>query len=157
MPAHADEIEAIEIAALEDLVAAADGTVRAELSISPRRIGDAYVVSAAVLPTTAIVINRAIGLGLAAPASHTTIEQIAAHYSGAGVERYFVHVHPDAQPAAIGDWLEDCGLARARGWAKFTRGRDALAPASSTLDIRPADASDTRAFGRRIRPRRRRR
>lgn len=140
------EIEAIERAALEDISAAADSGLRASLKINPAEIGGAFVSAAGGLPASAIVVNRTIGLGAVANADD--IAAIAAHYRAAGVARYFVHVPAAGGPAGLAGWLAANGLEKVRGWTKFSRGRDAPPPVTTTLDIRPAVASDADAFGR---------
>jgi GNAT superfamily N-acetyltransferase len=103
---------------------------------------------AAAAPPSAIVLNRAIGLGVDAPADRETVGAIVDRYAVAGVPRYFVHVHPDAAPPELRAWLLERGLERARGWMKFTRGRDAPPPVSSTIEVREARADDMSTFAR---------
>ncbi len=134
--------EEIERAALEDLHDAAPPELRASLGIESRIIGSAFVSIASALPASAIVINRAIGLGIQAPETEDTIREIVEMYRAAGVTRYFVQVHPDAQPRQIGDWLRECGLERARGWQKFCRGRDPVPEPRTDLTIREIGPSD---------------
>ena len=128
--------EEIERAALADLHEAASPELRASLGIESRTIGSAFVSIARALPASAIVFNRAIGLGGRAPETEDTIREIVETYRAAGVARYFVQVHPDSRPRQIGDWLLDCGLERARGWQKFSRGRDLVPDPRTDLTIR---------------------
>ena len=51
-------------------------------------------------------------------------------------------------PPAIRDWLHDAGLEKARGWMKFTRGRDAPPAAETDLSVRSVEFADDAAFGR---------
>ena len=143
-----EEIEAIERAALEDLNAAASETCGAELGMHSGTVGSAYASVFGALPASAIVVNRVIGLGLSEKERPQTIDAIVDRYAGAGVARYFVHLHPDARPAEIGDWLTRRGLVEARAWMKFRRGREAPPAIESTLEVRPARAEDAEAFGR---------
>jgi GNAT superfamily N-acetyltransferase len=128
--------EEIERAALADLHEAAPPELRASLGIESRTIGSAFVSIARALPASAIVINRAIGLGNPAPETEATIRAIVEVYRAAGVARYFVQVHPGARPRQIGDWLLERGLERARGWQKFSRGRDPVPDPRTDLTIR---------------------
>lgn len=143
-----DEIEAIERAAAEDLHAAAGEELCARLGLAVKRIGSALVSVAGALPPSAIVINRTLGLGLGAEATEEELTAVVAAYRQAGVQRYFVHVHPDAQPADLGARLQARGLEKTRGWMKFARGREAVEPANTSLEIRPAGPEDAAAFGR---------
>ncbi|MCZ6859493.1 MAG: GNAT family N-acetyltransferase [Alphaproteobacteria bacterium] len=131
----------IERTALEDLHDAASPELRASLGIESRTIGSAFVSIASALPASAIVVNRALGLGHRAPESEDTIRQIVEAYRSAGVARYFVQVHPDARPRQIGDWLLERGLERVRGWQKFSRGRDPVPDPRTDLTIREIGTS----------------
>jgi len=142
------EIEHIERAALEDMSAAATGELAEELGLHSRTIGSAFVSALSALPASAIVANRAIGLGLAETETRDTVDTLVDHYARVGVARYFVHVHPEAKPESIPDWLLSRGLERTRGWAKFQRGREAPPAVDSPLRVRPARAQDAEAFGR---------
>ena len=136
----------IERAALEDLHEAASPELRARLGIECRTIGSAFVSIASALPASAIVINRAIGVGIAAPETEDTIHEIVEAYRAAGVTRYFVQVHPDAQPRQIDGWLLDRGLERARGWQKFSRGREPVPEPKTDLAIREIGPSHGAGF-----------
>ncbi len=128
--------EEVERAALEDLHAAAGPELRAGLGLAGRAMEETFVSIASALPASAIVINRAIGTGLTAPATPESLRDIVAAYRSAGVARYFVHVHPDARPAQIGEWLFALGLEQARGWQKFTRGRETVPSSRTDLSLR---------------------
>ncbi len=142
------EIEAIERAALEDLNAAVTENLGTKLAMTSRTIGSAFVSAFGALPASAVVANRAIGLGLGGEETEDTIDAIAELYAGAGVARYFVHLHPDSRPAEIGTWLAARGLEEARAWVKFRRGREAPPEVTTDLQIRPAGPEDAAAFGR---------
>jgi len=142
------EIEAVERAALEDLNEAARGSLGTALGMQSRTLGSAFVSAFAALPATAIVANRAIGLGLAGAESREVVDAVVDLYAQAGIARYFVHLHPDSRPAEIADWLTARGLEEARAWMKFRRGREAPPEVASDLEIRPARAGDAAAFGR---------
>ncbi len=128
--------EEIERAALEDFHAAASAELRARLGIESRTPGSAFLSIASALPASAIVINRVIGLGFSAPETEQTIRGIVDAYRSAGVARYFVQIHPDARPQRMGDWLLGRGLERARGWQKFSRGREPVPSPKTDLTIR---------------------
>jgi GNAT superfamily N-acetyltransferase len=142
-----DEIEATERAMLEELNAAC-GELAGELRQLSCTIGSAYVSALGALPASAIVANRAIGLGLASEATTDVLDEIIDCYARAGISRYFVHLHPQAKPAEAADWLRARGLEEARGWVSFTRGRAAPPAATTDLEVRPATPEDGPAFGR---------
>lgn len=137
--------EEIERLALEDLHAAATPQLRAKLGIKGQVIGGGFVSVAARLPASAIVINRAIGLGLGARESEETVRQVIEAYTQPGIARFFVQVHPEAQPAALPRMLEAQGLQKARGWQKFARGRDPVSAHRTDLRVKLIDSEHAAA------------
>jgi len=142
------EEEEVERYALAAIHGAADDALKARLELQSVSVGGALVSIAGALPLSSIVVNRAIGLGLSGFEDPETIHRIVALYREAGIARYFIHVHPDAQPPGIRDWLLEAGLEKARGWMKFIRGHDAPPPADTDLSVRRAETADGPAFGR---------
>jgi len=142
------ELEAVERAEIEAMHAAAPASMREALGLACETIGTALVSVAAAAPPSAIVLNRAIGLGVEAPADRATVAAVVDRYATAGVSRYFVHVHPDATPHGLRGWLLERGLEKARGWMKFTRGREAPPAVSSPVEVREARGEDMAAFAR---------
>jgi GNAT superfamily N-acetyltransferase len=116
--------ERVERAALADLHAAAAAEVKASLGLELKEISGALVSIARHEPS--ILLNRTIGLGVEQPATPAAVAQIVAAYAAAGVTRYFLHLHPEAGPPDLRDWLVQAGLVKYRGWMKFRR--DPLAP-----------------------------
>lgn len=135
-----EELEWIERRALEHWHAAADATARETAGLDWIAIAGGYASVAARLPPSAIVANRALGLGLERPARREEVAELARLYRDRGVVRYFAQVHPGAQPAELGAWLQAEGLAPARGWMKFSRGRAAPPEARTDLRIAPVRA-----------------
>jgi GNAT superfamily N-acetyltransferase len=142
------ELEAVERSGLEALVAAAPASLCARLGLQLEVIGSALVSLVSAAPPSAIVLNRTLGLGVGARAHRETIFAIMDRYASAGIARYFVHVHPDAAPPDLRSWLLASGLHRARGWMKFTRGREALPASNASVEVREACADDMPAFAR---------
>jgi GNAT superfamily N-acetyltransferase len=142
------EIEEVERASLECVSAAAIGSLGADLGLRSQVVGQAFASLFTALPVTAIVLNRAIGLGLGVTETRESIDRIVDLYAEAGVARYFVHVHPDSRPEDIGVWLEGRGLEEARAWVKFRRGRTAPPEVRSDLEVRRAGPEDAEAFAR---------
>ena len=118
--------EEIERESLEELHSVAPTKVREDLGLVGRNIGSAFVSAASTFPKTAVVLNRTIGVGLGAPETSKSIDQIVDVYRSANVSRYFIQVHPDARPVELEDWLLKQGVTKARAWQKFSRGRDSL-------------------------------
>lgn len=141
------ELEWIERQALIDLNRALAGKA-VSLGRASRATGGAYVSAFGALPASAIVVNRTIGLGLDQPADDASIDAVLETYKEAGVSRYFVHLHPEAEPRDLGDRLKAKGLAPARAWVKFSRGRERSPAAATKLEVRSATAADAPALGR---------
>lgn len=137
----------IERAALEDLHAAASPALRRRLGLEGRAIGAAFVSVAAALPASAIVINRAHGVGLGAPETEESVAEMVEAYRKAGVERFLLQLYPEARPRTIPDWLATRGLGPTRGWQKFSRGREPVPEPPTDLEIRRVGPEHGEAFG----------
>ena len=127
--------EKIERDALAEIHAAASDELRNELGLSGNVVDGGLTSVASALPDSAIVINRAIGVGLSRAATREDVASIARSYRDAGVDRYFFQVHPNAAPEAIRDWLSDEELIKARGWQKFMRGIEPAPDVSCDLRL----------------------
>lgn len=111
------ESETIELAALTAMHETAPPAVRAALGLALHDLGGVTVSVAAREPS--ILINRALGLGVFAPGSRAAVRAVKATYEQAGVRRYFLHVHPEAEPATLRACLAEERLVPYRRWAKF--------------------------------------
>lgn len=127
------ELEAVERAEIEALHAAATGDLRETLGLRRETIGTALVSLVAAAPPSAIVLNRAIGLGVEAPASRRVVDAIVDRYVAAGVSRYFIHVHPDAVPSELRSWLLERGLEQALAWRAAVERRAHCSGTGSTM------------------------
>lgn len=138
--------ERLERLALEELHAAAPGPVRERMGLRSEVVGTALVSVASGEPS--ILWNRAIGLGMGAPAGPGDLQRIRGIYEEAGVSRFFLHLHPRAKPPELYEWMASAGLEKARGWMKFER--DASMPPDVRTDLRVARIGPERApdFGR---------
>jgi GNAT superfamily N-acetyltransferase len=141
------ESEFIERCALEDLHNAADESDIQSIGLASLTVGSAFVSVAPQLPSSAIVINRVIGLGLGTEASNEEVHTLVSAYRNSNVGRYFVQIHPHHKPAGLTDWLINEGLRLGRGWQKFSRGRNPVATSNSDLSIREIDHAHGREFG----------
>jgi hypothetical protein len=81
------ELEAVERGEIEAMHAAVPATVRAALGLGCDAVGTSLVSLAAAAPPSAIVLNRAIGLGVDAPADRETVAAIVDRYAAGGVRR----------------------------------------------------------------------
>ncbi len=138
--------ESIERTALADLHAAAPEETRRDLGLSLENIGAAMVSIARNEPN--ILLNRAIGLGVEGPDTRETVEAIVSRYAEKGVERYFLHLHPEAKPSGLREWVVGTGLLRARGWMKFHREAAPPPEMESALHVRRIGTDHAIDFGR---------
>lgn len=142
------ELEFIERRMYEDMHAAADDELRARLKLGGFHVGSAFASVAGALPASAIVMNVTYGLGLEEQATPGQVAEIVEHYKLAGVQRYFIQLHPQARPKQLPDWLADHKLLPARGWMMFERRRETFASSTTSLSVREATPSDALAFAR---------
>jgi len=137
------EAERIELEAMRDMYAAADPSLGAAVDA----VGPAAVFSARTVP--GILFNRALGLGVFASASRADAAAVIRCFAERGVNRYLVHLHPQATPPRLRDWLGELGLAPfRRAWAKFSRGDEPIAPAETSLRIEAIDQGSAADFAR---------
>jgi GNAT superfamily N-acetyltransferase len=143
-----DDSETIESAALRDLHAAAGTRLVKALGLQCGASNGRVVSVAAALPESAIVINRALGIGLGKAESVDSIRALVDTYRNAGVGRFFIQRHPCAEPSEIADWLLAAGLEKARGWQKFSRGIEPAPAVCTDLRIRPVGRPYGDAFAK---------
>lgn len=146
---HMREAEDIELAGLCALHDAADGPLRERLGLRLEKVADGVASVAAVLPVSAITINRMLGLGRSRPPQVADVQGAVDLYRGAGVERFFLQPDPGTSDDRIAPLCETAGLERARAWQKFTRGREEAVPeVESAFKIREVGPAEGKAFGR---------
>lgn len=138
--------ERLEREVLQAMHDGASADTRTRLGLRATEIAGTLVSVAAHDP--AIMLNRAIGLGLTEPASAAAIAAVRECYQTAGIERFFLHRHPDAKPEGLDRLLADAGLVSYRRWVKFTRGTAAPPQAETGLTIREIGPEHADAFGR---------
>ncbi len=138
--------ERVERAALAEIHAAAPEETRRKLGLVLESVGAATVSMARNEPS--ILLNRTIGLGVEGEAAPETVSAIASRYAEEGVGRYFLHLHPEARPSGIREWIEGAGLVRARGWMKFHRGPTVPPKLGSSLRVERIGAGLAPDFGR---------
>jgi hypothetical protein len=128
---RAAAIEEVELAAVRSIVDAAAPDLAGRLGLRYVPVGRAGAVVAA--GSDVPLLNRAIGLGLLAPADDATIDRVAGLWAGSGLT-CLVQVTPHAETPALRAALEARGLRPLDAWAKVWRD-DAPAPAAAT-DLR---------------------
>ena len=138
--------ERIERAVLEDLHAAASDDLRQRMGLRLEPIGTAAVSMAVNEP--AVVLDRCLGLGVEAPAEEADLAAIVACYKAAGVGRYFVQLHAQAQPEQLTSWAAAAGLQRYRAWVSFRHSGERPEPRDSTLTVRRIGREHAADFGR---------
>lgn len=137
--------EQIELDAMRDMYEAPTTEVAGALGLTVGWIGGAWAFGSRVV--TDVVFNRVMGLGVFAAARQDDLERIAEGYRPAGIDRYLVHVAPQAQPAELSGWLESAGYRPfRRGWAKFVRKAEWLdasgPPTLAAVEVGPERAAE---------------
>ena len=135
----------LELRFHQELYEAAPGDTRRAMDWRCEEVDGALVSVARGTPS--ILFNRTLGLGVRRPANRETVERILQVYAGAGVERFFVHVGPEASPPDVGSWLVEQGLEAQRRWMKFERDARPAAEARTDLRIGRIEARDGVRFG----------
>ena len=82
-------------------------------------IGGALCTSFEGTPSSAL-FNRALGVGLAEPATEAGLDEICAFFAERGLD-YGIPLTPGARPPALPKWLKAHGFKRGYGWTKFSR------------------------------------
>lgn len=143
------EAEDIELAGLSALHGAADRPLRDRLGLAFEEVADSAASIAGALPTSAITINRSLGLGRNRPPQAADVKAAVNLYRAAGVRRFFLQPDPATADDRLAPLCEAAGLECARAWQKFVRGRDAPVPEIRTeFTIRKAVSEDAEVFAR---------
>jgi hypothetical protein len=82
-------------------------------------IGGAVCTAFRETPASAL-LNRALGVGIAEPATKGLLDEIDAFFAERGVA-YSIPVTPDSHPAELASWLEGRGFQHGYAWTKFQR------------------------------------
>lgn len=93
-----------------------------------------------------LAMNRVIGLGLDEPCSENKIEHIITRYKNAGVPRFFVQLHPQAQPGSLPDMLENHGFSHYNNWVKLYRDIELPLPEPADLEIKAIGPDESEVF-----------
>ena len=134
-----------ELAAFRDLFAAAPAELASAYGIRAETIRGALCIAIASQPDSAMW-NRALGVGVDAPATEAGLDEIAAFFTGLGVE-YGIPLYPQAEPPELASWLQERGLVQGYPWAKFERGRDDPPEADTELRVIRAAREQAWEFG----------
>jgi GNAT superfamily N-acetyltransferase len=133
--------DAIEAEAMANLYAAAP----ADLELRAESLAGATLLLAPRLPVS--FFNRAIGLGVATPATDDVLDAVIGRFRAAGVAEYWLHLNPVAQPRDLAERLATRGFVppARRSWAKFLRTPAAAAAHASHFLVRVAEPRDAAA------------
>jgi GNAT superfamily N-acetyltransferase len=111
-------------------------------------IGGAQCLGFEGAPGSAL-FNRALGLGLAEPATEAGLDEIDAFFADRGLA-YGIPLTPDAEPPELPDWLEERGFQRGYAWTKFARRAESASDldhlARTTLRVEEVTADRADAF-----------
>lgn len=144
MDPQAQRIEEIEALAFADLGESSAGLDVLGLH---QHVCDGALISVAP-GDPHFLINRVIGLGVNQTATRNAIQTFKGIFADAGVARYFVHIHPDSQPAALKTWLGEENLVPHRRWMTFIHNGNPPPEPKSDLDVRQVEAGHGEDFGK---------
>lgn len=133
--AAAAAIEAAEARAWADLYAAAPPRWAAQVDLGWRQIGGALVLHWGA--TGRRYFSRAIGLGVAEPASEATIDAVLGLWREHGIEMFLLQSLPHCAPGGYEGWLTERGLAPFDAQDRIVRGAEPIvaAPGSGEREI----------------------
>jgi hypothetical protein len=80
--------------------------------------------------------NRAIGLGVIAPATPETVDAIIEHYRAADIPRFILQAMPQCRPAEFETWLLERGLRPVDAQDRVARGGEPLDVGAATTGER---------------------
>jgi len=95
-----------------------------------------------------LAMNRVIGLGLGEPVDNKQIENIILRYNKAGVPRFFVQLHPLAQPESLPGILTKHGFSHYNNWVKLYREIEAPLPEPADLEIKEIGPDEGEIFAK---------
>lgn len=107
------------------------------------------VVAGSVPATDVLMLNRAVGLGIEAPATLSDVDRLTRAFRDAGARRWMIQVAPSARPAGLVDWLLERGYYHHNDWIKLAR--PAAAPvleAATTFSVRQIGRGSAARFAR---------
>ena len=136
--------ELIEIEAMRDLLAAAPRPFAARYGLALREIGGATCLALAACPEL-LLLNRAMGLGLAAPATEDDLAEIVRFYAPLGVP-WMVPLGPGARPPELAAWLEARAFTPGYAWMKFERGTEPPLGMHTDLRVEAAEPNHADVF-----------
>ena len=133
--------EYIEARAWQDIVAAAPPWLQELTGISAtERDGVLLLASSQVKH---LLFNRVIGLGEHSPATDEQVAALMDHYWTLGIEHYWVHAGPYAQPTRLGRLLQRHGLKPfQRSWVKMMRPAKRVPQLDGNVNVRAARLED---------------
>ncbi|UCE66118.1 MAG: GNAT family N-acetyltransferase [Candidatus Zixiibacteriota bacterium] len=138
------DLERIEISVWNEFYKYADGETARSCGVDPDHGKMLSILIASKLDVLAM--NRVIGLGLGEPATNEKIEDIISRYKKAGVRRFFVQLHPLAQPESLAEMLTEHGFSHYNNWVKLYREIDAPLPEPASLEIKQIGPDEGQAF-----------
>jgi GNAT superfamily N-acetyltransferase len=130
---HRIALDRVELEAARDMAHAAPADLARDLGMSGRDVAGTWIEINQHVDE--LEFNRALGLGLLAPASESDLDAIVQAYRSAGVARFFVPVHPDARPTGLRALLAKRGLSHYDNWVRLHRPAEPAAPVATEFQI----------------------
>jgi GNAT superfamily N-acetyltransferase len=136
--------EQVELAGWDEVWDAAPRDLAGRHGIASTRIAGALCTAVGEQAST--MLNRVVGLGLAAPATKKDLQAIDVFFADYG-QRFYVSLSPQAKPSDLPAQLEQRGFDRGYAWMKFTRGAEAPPPTETELRVEQIGPEHGADFG----------
>ncbi len=138
-------LEAVEMAAWEDIFAAAPATMTQDLGIATRRFGPALATVARAIDNGQFC--RVQGCGLPGDEAGASVDHAIEWFRGLGLKNFLIQIPPGAEADKLMIRCKDAGLVPfRRAWTKFRRGAEPAPAAPTRLNVleatSPAQAKD---------------
>jgi GNAT superfamily N-acetyltransferase len=139
-------LEAVEMAAWEDIFAAAPAPLAQQLGLATRRYGPALATVAKAIDNGQFC--RIQGCGLPGDEPGASVDQAIALFRGLGLKNYLIQIPPGPEADHLMMRAREAGLVPfRRTWTKFRRGRETAPEAATKLSIVEATAANAKDFG----------
>lgn len=128
-PRLARQLEAAERDAWLDMYRAAPPSYAVEFQLEIRWVREVLLCLSRVIPFS--LFNRALGLGLFAPADERLLDRVLAVLQRAAEHAFLINYVPSSDPPELKQWLRARDLEESASWDRIFRGSQPLPTAES--------------------------
>jgi hypothetical protein len=139
-------LEAVEMAAWEDIIAACPRALAQQLGLATHRYGPALWTASKAIDDGQFC--RIQGCGLPGDETGASVEAAISRFRELGSKKFLIQIPPGSQADRLMLKCRDAGLVPfRRSWTKFRRGTAPPPTPQTSLNIALASAADGEAFG----------